>query len=51
MLLFIEVHADTSPPHGPAIATVIRHVRSIYIPIYRAYNHYRPSGIDPFSAA
>lgn len=31
MLLFIEVHAATAPPHRPAIATVIRHGRRIHL--------------------
>jgi len=31
MLLFIGVHAESSPPHRPAIATVIRHGRRIYL--------------------
>jgi hypothetical protein len=31
MLLFLAVHAETSPPHRPAIATVIRYGRRIYL--------------------
>jgi hypothetical protein len=31
MLLFTKVHAETSPPHRPAIANVIRHGCRIYL--------------------
>jgi len=31
MLLFTEVHAETSPPHRPAIATIIGHGHRIYL--------------------